>query len=216
MQRSEAGTSVYLRWVKVPPDVFLPHQKHSLSKVLQSISSQSPSFSFFVLSISLRHSLQLSCANCLNNFYKTRSFIFGSRLSQNVFLFDLLHRIYCIHCFCSPLIDPSTTTFTFTDFCNGWTRLWRSWCNFQACPHASSTLSTWLHWHGRQLYLRDGSGKRRSFRRTRGHTQRGMRLPVVVNEPCLHLSRLVLQSSTAPLPTSSILTTSSHTSSTLA
>ena len=133
-----------------------------------------------------------------------------------MFLFDLLHRIYCTYCFRSPLIDPSTTTLTFTNFHNGWTRLWRSWCNLQACPHAASTLSTWLHWYGRQLHLRDGSGERHSFRRTRGHTQRGMHLPLVANELCLHPSRLVLQSSTALSPTSSILTTSSHTSSTLA
>lgn len=191
-------------------------ETQSLESSSNDFVSISVIFFVLVLSISLRHSLQLSCANCLNNFLQNTIFYIGGRLSQNVFLFDLLHRIYCTHCFRSPLIDHSTTTFTFTSFCNGWTRLWRSWCNFQDCPHASSTLFTWLHWHGRQLHLRDGSGERHPFRRTRGHAQRGMRLPVVANELCLHFSRLVLPSSTAPLPTSSTLTTSSHTSSTLA
>ena len=127
-----------------------------------------------------------------------------------------LQQIYSIHCFHSPLITPSSATLTFTNFRYGWTRLWRSWCNFQDCSHASSPLSTWLHWHGRQFHLRDGSGERHSFRRTRGHTQRGMHLPVVAHELCLQPSRLALLSSTALLPTSFTLTTSSHTSSTLA
>ena len=46
MERSEAGTCVYLRLINVPPDVFLPHQNHSLSKVLQTSLSQSSSFPF--------------------------------------------------------------------------------------------------------------------------------------------------------------------------
>ena len=140
----------------------------------------------------------------------------GGRLSQKVFLLNLLHQVYSIHCFHSPLITPSSAKLTFTNFLNGWTRLWRSWCNLQDCSHASSPLSTWLYWHGCQLHLRDGSGERRSFRRTRGHPQRGMHLPVVANVLCLQPSRLVLQSSTALSPTSSTLTTSSHISSTLA
>ena len=74
MERSEAGTSVYLRQVNVPPDVFLPHQDQSLKTSSNTFVSIFAIFFFLVLSVSLRHSLQSSWANCLDKLYNTRSF----------------------------------------------------------------------------------------------------------------------------------------------
>lgn len=68
------------------------------------------------------------------------------------------------------------------DFTNGWTRIWRTWWDFQDRSGTSSHIPNQHHRHGCQPYFRDGIAKFQAIRRRGWHSKCGMSCFILMHD----------------------------------